>query len=176
MMVMWGCDSYHCDQWGESFQDHINLDHVSLWLVWRELSNVIYFHVCLIWPKFHDPWSPCFVDTDYWSTQSLTNDISIESSLCAVHNDIRFSFVQPTSATYKLKAPRKLLRAFKSYLFPCLFDFTKIVKIGWSMKSVSLTWNIALTQNLANDLSIESSLDAEHNDIRFSFVQPTSAA
>ena len=44
------------------------------------------------------------------------------------------------------------------------------------MKSVSLTWNIALTQNLANDLSIKSSIDAEHNDIRFSFVQPTSAA
>ena len=41
---------------------------------------------------------------------------------------------------------------------------------------VSMTWNIALTQNLANDISIESSLDAVRNDISFSFVRPTSAA
>ena len=38
---------------------------------------------------------------------------------------------------------------------------------------VSMTWNIALTQNLANDISIKSSLDAVHNDISFSFVRPT---
>ena len=41
---------------------------------------------------------------------------------------------------------------------------------------VSLTWIIGSTQNLTNDISIKSSLDAEHNDIRFSFVRPTSAA
>ena len=41
---------------------------------------------------------------------------------------------------------------------------------------VSMTWNIALTQKLANDISIKRSLDAVHNDISFSFVRPTSAA
>ena len=41
---------------------------------------------------------------------------------------------------------------------------------------VSLTWIIASTQNLTNDISIKSSLDAEDNDIRLSFVRPTSAA
>ena len=43
-MVIWGCDSYHCDQCEESFHDHTNLDHVPLWLVSRELSNVFFPH------------------------------------------------------------------------------------------------------------------------------------
>ena len=40
---------------------------------------------------------------------------------------------------------------------------------------VSMTWNIALTQNQTNDTSIKSSLDAVHNHVSFSFVRPTTA-
>ena len=43
------------------------------------------------------------------STQNLTNDISIKSFIDAERNDIIFSFVRPTSAAKKLKAPRKHL-------------------------------------------------------------------
>ena len=38
-----------------------------------------------------------------------SKSISIESSLHAEHNDISFSFVRPTTAAKKLKAPRKHL-------------------------------------------------------------------
>ena len=44
------------------------------------------------------------------------------------------------------------------------------------MVHVSLTQNIALTQKIANDISIKTSLDAEHNDISFSLVRSTSVA